>query len=168
VPPNISANGSTSDALLVATQNLLAVPRGIAIAPAHADIPISVTAPAIDVHANPRTPITSVAVPASVDIHIDIAAAALPTARPLFTRSRLSASVDLTLCRAASLTGASTRPGILTLCASLCAAGSLLLALLLRFLYESLKTVSGGTRKDRRCMLSTYAKGQYRRGGAYQ
>jgi hypothetical protein len=108
-------------------------------------------------------------VPASVDIHIDIGAAALPTARPLFTRSRrLSASVTLTLCGASSLTVASTRSGILTLSATLCAlcaAGSLLFALLLHFLHERLEA-GGRARKDCRCLLRTYAKGQHRRGGA--
>ena len=69
---------STGDALPVATQDLLAVPRAVAIALPHADIPTSETPPAFDIHANPRTPVTFEAVPASVDIHIDIGAATLP------------------------------------------------------------------------------------------
>src|SRR5262245_20913281 len=145
---------STGDALPVATQNLLAVPRAIAIAPAHADIPTSEAAPAIDIHANPRAPITSEAVPASVDIHIDVGAATLPTTRSVFTRTHLSD-------RATSLAAASARPSILTLYA----AGSLLLALLLHLLYETLGPGSGAARKECRCLLGAYAKGQHRCGG---
>jgi len=140
----------------------LAVPRGIAIAPAQADVSTSVATPAIDVHANPRTPITSEAMSASVDIHIDTGAPTLPTTRSVFTRSRLSAYVALTFYCAASLAAASARPSILALCAD----GSLLLAPLLHFLYESIGAGKGGARKECRCLLSAYAKGQHRRGGA--
>jgi hypothetical protein len=150
---------STGDALPVTTQDFLAVPRAVAIAPPHADIPTSEAAPAIDIHANPRTPITSESVPASVDIHINIGAATLPTR---FARSRLTAFVALTLYRAASLATAGARPTIL----ALCAAGSFLLALLLHLLCKSLGTGSGGARKECRCLLSAYAKGQHRCSGA--
>ena len=136
----VAKPASTGDALPVATQNLLAVSRAIAIAPLHANIPTSVAAPAIDIHANPM-PITSEAMPASVDIHIDVGAA---TTRSVFTQSGLVASVALILYRASSLAGASARPSILTLYA----AGSFLFALLLHILYESLGAGCSGARKN--------------------
>jgi hypothetical protein len=67
--PISTATDLTGDALPIATQDLLAVLRGVAIASPHADIPTSVAAPAIDIYANPRASVTSVAVSASVDIY---------------------------------------------------------------------------------------------------
>jgi hypothetical protein len=100
-------------------------------------------------------------VPTSVDIHIDTGAATLPTTRFVSTRSRLPAAIDLTLRRATSLAAASARASILT-----CAAGSFLLALLLHLLYESFGAGSDGARKECRRLLSAYANGQHRCGGA--
>jgi hypothetical protein len=54
----------------------------LAIAPPHADIPTAEVAPAIDIHSNPRTPITSEAVRASVDIYIDVGATFVPRREP--------------------------------------------------------------------------------------
>src|SRR5262245_49438743 len=99
---------------------------------------------------------------ASVDIHIYIGAATLPITSSVSTRSRLPTFIDLTLRPATRLAATSARPSILTLCA----AGSFLLALLLHLLYESLRAGSGGARKECRRLLSAYANGQHRCGGA--
>jgi hypothetical protein len=96
-------NASPGDALLVATQKVLAAhTAAIPISPhADIDVPSSGAVPAIDIDVHPGAPICPISVAApSADIDVDIGALLRPrplTARTFVARAHLGASIAFVL-----------------------------------------------------------------------
>jgi hypothetical protein len=169
-------NVSPGDALLVATQNVLAAhTAAIPISPhADIDVPPSGAVPAIDIDTHPGAPICpcSVAAP-SADIDVDIGALLRPrplSARTFVARAHLGASIAFVLggCAGsgalpAAVLAASAR--IATLSATTASARTFLITLLdLQRQSVGADTVSAG--RERGCMVSAHADGEHRRSGA--
>jgi hypothetical protein len=96
-------NASPGDALLVATQNVLAAhTAAISISPhADIDVPSSGAVPAIDIDIHPGAPICPISVAApSADIDVDVGALLRPrplSARTFVARAHLGASIAFVL-----------------------------------------------------------------------
>jgi hypothetical protein len=137
-------NASPGDALLVATQNVLAAPTAaIPISPdadadADADVPSSTAVSAIDIDTHPGAPNCPISVAApSADIDVDIGALLRLrplTARTFVARAHLGASIGFVLrcARSGALPAAvlATSTRIATLSTTIASARSFLITLL--------------------------------------
>jgi hypothetical protein len=148
---------STSAALPIATQQILAINTAISIT-AHADIdiPPSGSAPTIDINADSRAPIYSVAPSSTVDIDVDIAAL-LSTTCVFIARPHLCVFTLRCTAIAALILSAST-----SVLATACGSFFICLLHLLNHPFETERLIG------RECchVVSAKAKGEHRRSGA--